>query len=312
MDPAPTILLCDHRGQGLPGFAPALEAAGFEVLESELLDQSARLLAESAPELVLLDPLVEAGSAEIELVRQASAGSPPALLYLVEAPLREPALSALRQAQLAFDLLPRTASPAELVWRATRLLEQRRAGSETEELRRRVLFDERTELLRPKAFEQRLAEHFAAAERHRFPLALVIADLDRFGEFNKRRDHTFGDLIIARVGAVIRSSLRTEDSAGRLGGDEFALVLPYTGPVEAAKVVRRMRDEIAALNSSVQAGRSGLQIAASLGFETFDGMDLDSVGTLRAHAERALRVAKEQGGDRGLYYRSLNERSATG
>jgi len=48
-----------------------------------------------------------------------------------------------------------------------------------------------------------------------------------------------------------------------------------------------------------------VRAAASLGFECFDGSNLDSVGTLRAHTERALRAAKEQGGDCGVYFRSL-------
>jgi len=305
MAETPTILLCDHRGQGLPGAAAALRGAGWQVAESETLEQSAAALAGTQPDLVLLDPLVEAGTAEIELVLQAGPGPIPALLYLVDDEFREEALGVLREREARFDLLPREANASELVWRAGRLLGERRTAAESEELRRRALFDERTELLRAKAFEARLFEHFAAAERHRFPLALVIADLDHFGEFNKRRDHTFGDLVIGRVGGVIRSNLRTEDAAGRLGGDEFAVVLPYTGPIEAAKVVRRIRDEIAALNGPLLGDTGGLLIAASLGFETFDGTDLDSVGTLRAHAERALRAAKEQGGDRGVYYRSL-------
>jgi len=305
VDHAPTILLCSHRGPGLAPFVPALRAAGWQVEESERLEQTAQALAAHPPQLVLLDPLLEGGLAEIELVLQASEGPAPALLYLVEDVWREQALAALREREPLFDLLPRAALPSELVWRAARLLAQRRAQGEVEDLRRRALFDERTELLRPKAFEQRLIEHFAAAERHRFPLALVLLDLDRFGEFNKRRDHTFGDLVIARVGGVIRRNLRTEDAAGRLGGDEFAIVLPYTGPVEAAKVVRRLRDEIAALNGPLLGSGVGLEIAASLGFECFDGTDIDSVGTLRTHTERALRAAKERGGDRGVYYRSL-------
>src|SRR5690242_17543323 len=197
MDPTPTLLVCNHRARGLSDFVAALRAAGWEVRASESLEQSALALAEESPDLVLLDPLVEGGAAEIELVLQGARPPVPALLYLVESAGREEALAALRGREPLFDLLPLAARPAELVWRAGRLLAQRRANLETEELRRRALFDERTELLRPKAFEQRLLEHFAAAERHRFPLALVLLDLDRFGEFNKRRDHTFGDLVIA-------------------------------------------------------------------------------------------------------------------
>jgi hypothetical protein len=42
-----------------------------------------------------------------------------------------------------------------------------------------------------------------------------------------------------------------------------------------------------------------------LGYETFDGRDLQSASELRAHAERALREAKTRGGNLAVYYRAL-------
>jgi diguanylate cyclase (GGDEF)-like protein len=107
------------------------------------------------------------------------------------------------------------------------------------------------------------------------------------------------------VGEAIRRALRTEDIAGRIGGDEFAVLLPYTRPIEAAHVVRRLRDEIQRLSGSLRGAAGEVEISASLGFETFDGADLDSLETLRLHAEIALREAKRLGGGRGVYYRSL-------
>ncbi len=305
MGTPPRIHICEHRGQDQASLAADLRQAGWTVTQSTTLEESARRLARDELELVLLDPLVEAGEAELELVLGAGGRPPPALLYLVDGEFSEAARARLSEHAASFDLAPRAARTPELRWRAERLLAQRRQAREVEELRRTSMLDDRTELLRPKAFEQRLREYFSAAERHRFPLALLLLDLDRFGDFNKRRDHTFGDLVIARVGGVIRRNLRTEDSAGRLGGDEFGVVLPYTRPVEAAKVVRRLRDEIQALNASLFGAAGDLEVAGSLGFETFDGSDLDSVERLRAHAERALRAAKEQGGNCGVYFRSL-------
>ena len=76
----------------------------------------------------------------------------------------------------------------------------------------------------------------------------MLIDLDRFGEVNKRFDHTVGDELIARSGSVIRMILRTEDVGARLGGDEFAIVLPYTERVDAARVVTRLAARLRALS----------------------------------------------------------------
>jgi diguanylate cyclase (GGDEF)-like protein len=189
--------------------------------------------------------------------------------------------------------------------RIERVLTQCAHQMEIAELRHRALHDDGTGLLRPTAFQQRLGEHFGAAERHHLDLALVLVDLDHFGSFNKRFDHTVGDRILARVSEAIRASLRAEDVAGRIGGDEFAVLLPYTKKVEAAHVARRLLEKIREASGTYPGADVEVDVSASLGFETFDGGDLESLESLRAHAEIALRAAKRSGGDRGVYYRTL-------
>jgi diguanylate cyclase (GGDEF)-like protein len=207
----------------------------------------------------------------------------------------------------AWDVIRRDAGAAELVLRVERLLAEARRAGELAEMRYRALHDDRTHLLRPAAFQQRLEEHFSAAGRHGFELALLLVDLDGFGRVNKRFDHTVGDRVIESVGEAIRRNLRAEDVAGRLGGDEFAVLLPYTKKIEAAHVVTRLRDEIHKLSGPVpqSGGEGALAISASIGFETYDGTDLESADELRAHAEVAMREAKRAGGNRGAYYRGL-------
>jgi diguanylate cyclase (GGDEF)-like protein len=264
-------------------------------------------LAEIDPDVIVLDPLVEGGATELEhLCEVRGARGMPPLLLVVDGQNPEPGVAATAVTGLElYDFVHRGARADEFRLRIERLVMWKQRGAELAELRHRALHDDRTDLLRPRAFQQRLHEHFSAAERHKLDLALVLVDLDRFGAVNKRFDHTVGDRIIAKVGDAIRASLRTEDVAGRLGGDEFAILLPYTKKVDAAHVTKRLRDRIRGTSGRFEGAGEVIQVSASLGFETFDGHDLESIDALRAHAEIALRAAKRAGGDRGVYYRTL-------
>jgi diguanylate cyclase (GGDEF)-like protein len=307
MSSAPNLLICDHRREGLLEALEPLEQRGFHLTASRQVRDTVRELAHQRPDAIVIDPLVPGGRAELEEIRRSSASDDPIPVLLVAEPLDpRPAARALEFLfPAACDLVYRSAPLEEFILRIEGLLARAQHGRETEELRHRALHDDRTDLLRPHAFQQRLTEHFSAAQRHHFEVALVLIDLDEFGAVNKRFDHTVGDLLIAKVGDVIRQTLRTEDVAGRIGGDEFAAVLPYTGRVDAAHVVRRLRDAIATLSGTISSQAGTVEISASLGFETFDGTDIDTVETLRQHAELALREAKRTGGHRAVYYRSL-------
>jgi diguanylate cyclase (GGDEF)-like protein len=330
MTPPPVILVCDHRGEGLAELAGDLSGGAWRVQASSSLRQSLDLLRGTRPDLVVLDPLAGGGTFELELVaREGRRDGVLPVLFVTDPPHaphasgasgasggHERGLSLGRVEALAdgaWDVIRRDAGAAELVLRIERLLAEALRAGELEEMRYRALHDDRTHLLRPAAFQKRLEEHFSAAGRHGFELALLLVDLDDFGRVNKRFDHTVGDRVIESVGEAIRRNLRAEDVAGRLGGDEFAVLLPYTKKIEAAHVVTRLRDEIHKLSGPVPhagaveaAGAPGtLSISASIGFETYDGTDLESAVELRAHAEVAMREAKRAGGNRGAYYRAL-------
>jgi diguanylate cyclase (GGDEF)-like protein len=307
MSSAPRLLIADHRGEGLADLFQALDRRGFQPVLARQARDTVREMQRVRPDLIVIDPLVAGGRAELEEIRRLAIGGPPIPVLVVADPADpRPAARALEiLAPAPRDLVHRSAPAEEYTLRIEALLALAHHARETEELRHRALHDDRTDLLRPHAFEQRLTEHFSAAQRHRFEMALVVIDLDDFGFVNKRFDHTIGDLLIAKVGEVIRLTLRTEDVAGRVGGDEFAALLPYTGRVDAAHVVRRLRDAIAKLSGTIATEAGAVEISASLGFETFDGTDVDTVENLRLHAEIALREAKRAGGHRAVYYRSL-------
>ncbi|HEV8114458.1 MAG TPA: GGDEF domain-containing protein [Planctomycetota bacterium] len=307
MSPPPLILCCDHRGEGLSASLAGIGARAWTIETSPDPRATRRALAGTRPDLVVLDPLAEGGSAELDEIERLRGEEAPVPVLVVVDPgdARKGILAARALVRGGFDVVHRGSPPEEFALRVERLLAAGAAVAEMAELRHKALHDDRTDLLRPAAFEQRLLEHFSAAERHHLSMALVIIDLDGFGRVNKDYDHTVGDRVIERVGAAIRTALRAEDVAGRLGGDEFGAILPYTGRIDAAHAVRRLRDEIRNQAGLAEGLPPGSTVRASLGFETFDGGDLRSCAELRAHAESALRAAKQRGGDRGVYFRSL-------
>lgn len=308
------ILLCDHGGQLAPAVVPLLEAQGLRVEVSEYLRHSLECLEQEQVDLLIAAPLNQRGLIELETLDQARRSAPATPLLVTIAgreadvdgriPLGLPS-SALGTSleNGPWDVIRRDAPLEEWRLRIDRLLAEKSRDGKLLELEHRATHDDLTGLLRKNAFGERLSEHFSAAHRHRFELALVLIDLDHFGQVNKQFNHVVGDELIQNVGAGIRASLRTEDVAGRLGGDEFAVLLPYTGRADAVAVVGRLRDAIRHARANSSEGE--IPARGSLGFETFNGRDLDTEATLREHAETALRSAKERGGDQGVYFRNM-------
>lgn len=306
MIPSETILVCDHRGEGLSEHLRGLGESGARLETSPNLRRSLQSLSSERPGVVLIDPLA-GGGVEIDALLEARRGEAPIPLLVVADPA-DPLPLVLGPRLLErgqWDLIRRAAPLEEYELRIAMLLEHARRRREMDELRHRATHDDRTNLLRPLEFDEQVRAHASAAQRHGLDLALLFIDLDHFGRINKTFAHTVGDRVIAQVGDVIRDALRIEDVAGRLGGDEFGVLLPYTRKVDAARVVQRLLDQIRGLSGPVPGHAEALAISASIGFETFSGRDLESVDELRAHAERALLHAKRRGGDQGIYYRGL-------
>ncbi len=305
MTSPPLILVCDHRGEGLAETLRPLASVGFRIEESLGPGQTRLAIRRLGPSVVLIDPLARGGVAELELLERARGSRPLPVLVVAEPSDPLPAVLAARAlGDGPWDLIYRGAPLEEYLMRVEQLRRAVQGRLELDEMRFQAVHDDRTALLRPIPFETRLREHFSAAQRHSFDMALILMDLDSFGQVNKIFGHTTGDRVIDQVGSVVRENLRAEDVGGRLGGDEFGVILPYTRRVDAARVVHRLRDQVRELTGPDGDSGREVRVAASIGFETYDGSDLETVETLRRHAEEALRRAKEMGGDSAVYFRA--------
>ncbi|WP_221091633.1 GGDEF domain-containing protein [Deinococcus aquaedulcis] len=172
-------------------------------------------------------------------------------------------------------------------------------GSRQRELvERSARTDVLTGLYNRRHFNDVLAQHLAAAERHGQPLALLIADLTNFKAINDTLGHAAGDAALVAVADILRRSVRASDTVFRWGGDEFAVILPQTDGAGAAQMAARFVQELG------RAPIQGVTVGASIGVGWGQGR-LNAEALLH-EADQAMYAAKARGaasrasgGDRG-------------
>ena len=137
----------------------------------------------------------------------------------------------------------------------------------------------------------------ARAGRDGKPFSILLVDLDHFKAVNDSGGHAAGDLVLQRVAAQLRTTVRGSDAVVRIGGEEFVLMLHDCGPEGAASVAEAVR--IAMHEIAVPEGCSIDQLTASIGISTYPvhGLELDQ---LLGAADRAMYAAKHEGRDRSV------------
>lgn len=160
----------------------------------------------------------------------------------------------------------------------------------TRALQYQATHDPLVDLVNHREFNVRLRE---VAGRAHEPCALVFIDLDRFKEINDRGGHAAGDEALRRVSEILKSHVRTTDTAARIGGDEFALLLPGC-PRERAEHVAQ--EALAAIEQFVLHWEDGhyFRVGASMGVACAAPGATDAAALLRV-ADSACYAAKNAG-----------------
>ncbi len=159
--------------------------------------------------------------------------------------------------------------------------------------------DSLTGLLNRRALDAALIRAFAASKRYGHELSCLALDVDGFKGVNDALGHARGDSLLRVLAASIIAECRQSDIAGRLGGDEFVVLLPHTGPTEAAAVAQRLRGrfdrEAAALGAEIGAGGRATNLGLSIGVAARFAHGLDSPDAVLDAADGALYQAKRAG-----------------
>jgi len=202
---------------------------------------------------------------------------------------------------LAFfrTLAEQVGGPIELALVHRRL---RAANRELEAISRK---DALSGLANRRGFDEALDLEWRRAERARAPLALVLADIDRFKAYNDALGHPAGDAGIRRVARALAAvACRAGDLVARYGGEEFAILLPGLDAEQAAERAEAMRAAIGAL--ALAHPRSPTRrMTASFGVAAAVPRAALAPERLVAAADAALYRAKEAGRDRVVRARAI-------
>jgi diguanylate cyclase (GGDEF)-like protein len=132
--------------------------------------------------------------------------------------------------------------------------------------------------------------------RSRWPLSLIVINIDDFAEFNRLYGRSAGDDCLQRIAAAVQESLyRPDDLVTYSGGGEFAVLLSSTDRAGAAVVADRLRSKVLDLAIPHAGASSGQQVTISLGAATAASGSEMAIDDLVAGAERALSQAKLRG-----------------
>ncbi len=157
----------------------------------------------------------------------------------------------------------------------------------------RAATDGLTGLPNKRAVADAMKRMFAQASTTTSSLVLLLLDLDHFKQINDQRGHPVGDQVLANVGAVLRSVLRTGDFAGRNGGEEFAILLPGTEIPAGLEIAERIRAAIA----EISLPGADVSVSTSIGVVGFPD-HATTPDRLERLADAALYLAKRQGRNR--------------
>ncbi|MDX9843684.1 MAG: sensor domain-containing diguanylate cyclase [Aquabacterium sp.] len=162
------------------------------------------------------------------------------------------------------------------------------------ELRQLSHRDHLTGLMNRRAFDDLAPAQLAQSERRRWPLALLLFDLDHFKRINDQHGHETGDQVLQHVAQLAQAQLRSGDLLARYGGEEFIALLPDCDVDAALALAERLRQAMQQEPLHLPDG-SMLHLSASFGLATRSAGLQASLPELFSRADAALYAAKAQG-----------------
>jgi diguanylate cyclase (GGDEF)-like protein len=166
-------------------------------------------------------------------------------------------------------------------------------------LREMVARDGLTGIQNRRMFDQHMERIWLQALRENTRIAVLLADIDCFKDYNDRYGHQAGDECLRAVAVSLsRCARRPLDFVARYGGEEFAVVLYEASREYVAEVLTRIQRSIAELNIPHDASRVASRLTVSVGAALILPSPHRSPEGLVQLADEALYSAKEQGRNR--------------
>lgn len=168
-------------------------------------------------------------------------------------------------------------------------------------------FDALTEIPNRRSFSEELLREFRRSKRDRYPLSLIMCDVDNFKLYNDTYGHKKGDdCLVAVAQGIDKTISRAGDFCARYGGEEFVVILPDTGENGARHLAEKIRANVQEMGIEHEKSLPLHLVTISLGIATInDGMETTHE-ELVSQADQALYLAKEKGRNRVEVFRTAS------
>ena len=152
--------------------------------------------------------------------------------------------------------------------------------------------DNLTGLYNRRYLLDQLDREFARSARNESPMSLVMLDLDDLKIINDRFGHNEGDIVLKKLGRILKQNTRASDTAARWGGDEFVLLAPDTDSKGAYIIGERVRSQVERCRLKISGEE--ISISVSVGIASYP-VHASGVTGLIKRADEAMYNAKGLG-----------------
>ncbi len=243
------VLVADDEVVSRRLLEASLARWGYDVVVArDGIEASELLLAPEAPTLAVLDWMMprKDGVQLCQEVRQRKVEPYTYIILLTSKHTRGDVIEGLEAG--ADDYVVKPFDPPELKVRlrtGKRILYlQDQLIRAREALRDQATRDQLTGLWNRATILELLGDEMDRADREHASLAVILADLDNFKQFNDSHGHAVGDEVLRKSAEAMQETRRRYDSIGRYGGEEFLIVLPGCDVNNALSHAERLRASV--------------------------------------------------------------------
>jgi|GEM_PF-5658046 len=160
---------------------------------------------------------------------------------------------------------------------------------ETQDLEKKALFDNLTNIYNRHYFENKIQNSFLEIQTSNKPLCIIFFDIDHFKVINDKYGHIVGDESLKFLSQLIKVNTREDDVFSRWGGEEF-IILINNSLENSVKVAEYLRSKI---ESETQESTTIPAFTCSFGVVLLN--DFKTIKEALNEADRLLYESKTKG-----------------
>ena len=279
------LLIVDDDPQALELVAATFEPYGFQLLTATSGREAVRLIAETHPDLVILDLMMpDLNGFDVIDAMKADPATADIPVFILSAKDLSQEERVRLNGQVTARLDKRGFSPEHM------LIELRR-------LRRWLplntppLIDNVTALFNEVYFDKRLREEVARGQRYGRQFTVALMAIDAFDDLAAAQGHVGTDLLLERFSRLLERTLRTADPVARLGGGVFAVLLPETIGDRAVTAMEKLQTMLRNETFPMDGGEPPVRLTLNIGIACYPA-DGEKADELEQAARSALERAK--------------------